>query len=268
MKDVIVIGSGPAGLSAAINVVQRGGEATVISLPLSNNPLFKAEKINNYLGLYDVTGKEMLETFFEHAQKMGVTFVKERVLNTMNLGSSWMVSAGADVYEAKAIVFAGGIVRGKKFEGEEEFLGRGVSYCATCDGMLYRGKDVTVIGFGDADKEEAEYLTGIGCNVTYVQKPKQVKIEGSAKVERVICDGTARETACVFVLRPSLAPTSLFPGLELDGGYIKTDRDMATNLPGLFAAGDCIGAPLQVAKAVGDGMIAGQKAMAYVKELK
>ena len=268
MYDVLVIGAGPAGLSAAINVRQRGGSVLVVGVSPENNPLWKAEKIDNYLGMPGLTGREMLEQFRDHAEKMGVEFTENRVLSTFYNNGTWMVSAGSDVHEARAIVFAGGITRGKKFPGEEEHLGMGVSYCATCDGMLYRGKDVAVIGFGEADRKEADYLKGIGCGVQYFEKPKKVEIFGSPRVEQVEVDGTKLDVSCVFILRPSLAPVSLFPGLELDGTYIRTDRSMATSLPGLFAAGDCTGAPLQVAKAVGEGMIAGQKAMAVAAAAK
>lgn len=268
MLDVLIIGAGPAGLSAAINVRQRGGSALIVGLSNRNNPLYKAERLDNYLGLYGVTGEEMLTRFEEHAKRMGVEFNRNRVLNTMYTGSSWMISAGSDVLEAKALIFAGGITRGKPYPGEEAHVGMGVSYCATCDGMLYRGKDVAVIGFGPADREEADYLQGIGCNVRYYEKPKKVEILGEGQVSRLLIDGEERAVSCVFILRPSLAPSGLFPGIELDGNYIRVNRNMETNLPGLFAAGDCTGTPLQVSKAVGEGLIAGQRAMAYVKEKK
>ena len=129
--------------------------------------------------------------------------------------------------------------------------------------MLYRGKDVAVIGYGSADKEEAEYLEQIGCRVEYREKPKKVTIIGEKKVSAVEVDSETIPCECAFILRPSLAPSSLFPGIELDGNYLKVDGDMATNLPGLYAAGDCTGRPLQVARAVGQGLVAGQKAMEW-----
>ena len=146
-------------------------------------------------------------------------------------------------------------------------MGRGVSYCATCDGMLYRNKPVVVAGYSDSAKKEAEFLASIGCQVTYFDRPKKCEIIGGAKAERVICDGETVETACVFLLRPALAPTDVFPGIEIENGYVKTDRSMATNLPGVFAAGDCTGGPLQVSKAAGEGLVAGQSAAKYVADL-
>ena len=268
MYDVIVIGSGPAGLSAAINVRQRGGTALVVGIAPENNPLWKAERIDNYLGMPHLTGKEMMTQFLDHARSMEVSFTENRVLNTFYTGNSWMISAGSDVLEAYAVVFAGGITRGKKYPGEDEHIGMGVSYCATCDGMLYRGKKVAVIGFGEADLKEAAFLKEIGCQVQYFEKPRTVEIHGNGLVDSVTVDGQLYEVSCVFILRPSLAPTTLFPEIELEGNYIRVDRAMATNLPGLFAAGDCTGSPLQVSKAVGEGLIAGQKAMAYVNDKK
>ncbi len=267
MVDVIVIGAGPAGLSAAINVRQRGGSVVCIGLSQEDNPLYKAEKINNYLGMPNMTGAQMMEAFHAHAVEMGVAFNENRVLNAFYNAGEWMVSAGSDVVQGKAIVFTGGITRGKTYPGEQEHIGMGVSYCATCDGMLYRGKDVVVVGFGEHDQKEAAYLEEIGCHVTYISKPKKAQIlDEGGRVSGIEADGQTYPAECVFILRPSLAPTTIFPGLELDGNYIKVDRDMATNLPGLFAAGDCTGTPLQIAKAVGEGMIAGQKAMALVKK--
>ncbi len=268
MYDVAVIGGGPAGLSAAINVRQRGGTVLVISTAVEGNPLYMAERIDNYPGIPGVSGRELLGIYRRHAESMGVEFLEARVLNAMANDGEWMLSAGDSFAEALAVVFAGGVVRGKKYPGEEALLGRGVSYCATCDGMLYRGKEVAVIGFSDGDRKEADYLSGIGCRVHWFRKPKAVTLEGAEKLERITVDGETVEAAGVFILRPSLAPTELFPELDLADGYVRVDRRMATNLPGLYAAGDCTGAPLQAAKAVGEGLIAGQQAMAWAAKQK
>lgn len=266
--DVLVIGGGPAGLSAAINARARGKSALVVSNPLAENPLWKSERVENYPGLPGVTGEELLTAMDKHARLDGVDFLTGKALSAVQMGESWYISVGSDVQEAKAVVLAAGVARGKKFPGEAEYLGRGVSYCATCDGMLYRGKSVAVLGFSDTARHEAAFLEGLGCTVHYFEKPKSCSIEGAEKVERVICDGETAEAAGVFILRPTMAPTDLFPGLQLEGGYVAVDRRMATGLAGVFAAGDCTGGPLQVAKAVGEGMIAGQSAAAYIDALK
>ena len=154
-------------------------------------------------------------------------------------------------------------VRDAKLPGEAELLGRGVSYCATCDGMLYRGRNVAVLGYSESAREEAAFLERIGCSVRYFHRPRRCAILGGDRVEAVECDGERAEADGVFILRPAMAPAELFPGLALEDGYVKTDRRMAAGLPGVFAAGDCTGGPLQIAKAVGEGLIAGQSAAAY-----
>ena len=265
--DVIVIGGGPAGLSAAVNVRARGRSVLVVSNPMEENPLWKAERVDNYLGLPGLSGAEMLQTFRAHAERSGAEFREGRVLNAMPMGGDWYVSIGSDVESAKAIVLAAGVARAKKYPGEAEFLGRGVSYCATCDGMLYRNQPVAVVGFSDSAKKEAEFLTSIGCAVTYFDRPKKCEIVGGDRVERVICDGETAEVACVFLLRPALAPTDVFPEIAVENGYVQVDRTMAANLPGVFAAGDCTGGPLQVSRAAGEGLVAGQSAAKYVSEL-
>ena len=264
--DVLILGGGPAGMSAALNVRARGRSALVVSNPLEENPLWKAEKVDNHLGMPAQSGAEMLTNLRRHAEDAGVVFQTGRVISAMALDDTWYVSIGAEMENAKALVLASGVQRGKKFPGEEEYLGRGVSYCATCDGMLYRGKSVSVIGYTDSARHEADFLSSIGCSVTYFEKPKTCLIEGGASVERVTVNGETLECACVFLLRPAMAPTDIFPGLAVEGSFVKVDRKMATNIPGLFAAGDCTGGPLQVSKAIGEGLIAGQSAAAYVSK--
>jgi len=266
--DVLVIGGGPAGLSAALNIRARGRSVLVVSNPLEENPLWRAEKVDNYLGMPGETGESMLRTMHSHAEAAGAEFRAGKVLSAMPMGDTWYVSIGTDMETASAIVLAAGIARGKKFSGEEEFLGRGVSYCATCDGMLYRGKSVAVLGWTPTARHEAEFLESIGCSVTYFDKPKACTIYGESMVNRVECDGESLDVEGVFLLRPTMAPTDMFPGLAVENGYVTVDRKMATNLPGVFAAGDCTGGPLQVSKAAGEGLVAGQSAAAYVAGLK
>lgn len=262
--DVLVIGGGPAGLSAAVNVRARGKTALVVSNPLEENPLWKSKRVDNYLGLPNAGGADLLRAFQAHAEAAGVEFLTGKVLNTAMAGESWYVSVGSSVREAGALVLAAGVSRGRKFTGEEAFLGRGVSYCATCDGMLYRDKRVAVLGYTDTARQEADFLRDIGCHVTYFHRPGACEITGGAAVERIVCDGREEPVEGVFVLRPTMAPTDLFPGLAVEDGYVSVDRRMATNLPGLFAAGDCTGGPLQVSKAAGEGLIAGQSAAKWI----
>ncbi|WP_297996753.1 NAD(P)/FAD-dependent oxidoreductase [uncultured Oscillibacter sp.] len=266
--DVLVIGGGPAGLSAAQNVRARGKTALVVSNPLEENPLWKAKEVDNYLGLPRLSGAELLTAFQRHAESSGAEFLEGRALSALRSGESWYVSVGNTMVQGKAVVLAAGVVRGKKLPGEAELLGRGVSYCATCDGMLYRGKRVAVLGWTPSAEKEAAFLEGIGCQVLYLDKPRDCAIRGAEKVEAVTCGGVTEAVEAVFLLRPAMAPGDLFPGLETGGGFVAVDREMRTNLPGVFAAGDCTGGPLQVSKAVGEGLTAGQKAAAFASAVK
>ena len=267
-SDVIVIGGGPAGLSAALNARARGKTVTVVSNPLEENPLWRAERVENYLGLPGVSGAELLTAFRRHAEAAGAEFREGKALSALRSGGSWYVGVGSDLLQAGAVVLAAGAVRGKKLPGEAELLGRGVSYCATCDGMLYRGKRVAVLGWTPSAEKEAAFLEGIGCQVLYLDKPRDCAIRGAEKVEAVTCGGVTEAVEAVFLLRPAMAPGDLFPGLETGGGFVAVDREMRTNLPGVFAAGDCTGGPLQVSKAVGEGLTAGQKAAAFAAAVK
>ena len=213
--DVLVIGGGPAGLSAALNVRARGGSALVISNPPEENPLWRAERVENHLGMPGMTGAELLTAFRRHAEAAGVELRTGKVLSTVRTGNAWYAAIGNDMVYAAAVVLAAGVSRGVKFPGEAEFLGRGVSYCATCDGMLYRGRPVAVLGYSDTARREADYLTELGCGVTYFHRPRSCVITGGNAVESVTCDGKTAAVEGVFLLRPTVAPGDLFPGLAL-----------------------------------------------------
>ena len=277
--DLIVLGCGPAGLAAAVGARGRGKSVLVIGNRWEDSPLAKAERVDNYLGLPGRTGRELLRECYDHAAAMGVEFVTGRAISMMEW-NGFMVTVGSEYYEGTALVMAPGVVRQAKYPGEEEYLGRGVSYCATCDGMLYRNKPVTVVGRSKDAPAEAAYLHSIGCQVTYVAakrpeelaedipfvKGNRLSVRGDRQVTGLEIDGQEFPCEGVFVLRDAVAPTDLLPALETEDGYIKVDRKMATNVPGVFAAGDCTGLPLQIAKAVGEGHIAALSACEYLDE--
>lgn len=269
--DVLILGAGPAGLSAALQCSARGKTALVIGNPPSHSPLAKAKLVDNYLGLPKIGGQAMLDTFLAHARDTeGITFLEGRALSAMSLSGVFYVTVGSEVYQGRAVILASGVARARPYPGEQELLGKGVSYCATCDGMLYRGRDVVVVGLAQDAPEEAAMLAKMGCQVTFIApsrpdgldnaipfiKAAKLSILGTERVEAIQADDAAIPCQGVFLLRDTVAPTALFPGLALDNGYIQVDRTMATNLPGVFAAGDCTGLPLQVSKAVGEGQAA------------
>ena len=145
--DLIVLGSGPAGLSAALGARGRGKSVLVIGNRWQDSPLAKAELVDNYLGMPHVTGVEMLERFTAQVEEAGAEFVTGRAVSLMAF-DGFMVTVGSDYYQGKALILAPGVSRAAKYPGESEYLGRGVSYCATCDGMLYRNRDIVVVGRG------------------------------------------------------------------------------------------------------------------------
>ncbi len=278
MYDVIVIGSGPAGLSAAINVRQRGKTALVVSNDPMEGYLQRTERIDNYPGLPAISGKEMVERFLEHTERAGAEMRQGRVVSVLPFGDDFMVNVGSDTIDAHAVVLALGAVPPKHMPGEDEYLGHGVSYCATCDGMLYRGKPVVVLGGTAESVHETNFLNQIGCKVTFVSsKPVEglddgidarvvtgrLAVEGDGTNVSAFKVGDDRiECTGVFLLRPAISPGNLLPGLELAGAFVRVGEGMRTNVPGVYAAGDCVGRPLQVAKAVGEGQVAGLSACA------
>ncbi|MBR3640436.1 MAG: FAD-dependent oxidoreductase, partial [Oscillibacter sp.] len=145
---------------------------------------------------------------------------------------------------------------------------RGVSYCATCDGMLYRGKTVAVIGSGEEAARDADFLEGIGCAVLRMTKPLRYEIRGGMKADTLLAGDEEHKVDGVFIIKDTISVTKLAPGLEYANGAIVTDRQMHTNLPGVFAAGDCTGKPYQLAKAAGEGNVAALSACAYIDEKK
>lgn len=263
-SDVLVIGGGPAGLSAAIQLRARGRSVLVVSNPLEENPLWRSDHVDNYPGFPASNGPAILTALRRHAEASGAEFLTGKVLTALQSGNTWYVTVGPEMYNASALVLASGVTRGTKLPGESNFLGKGVSYCATCDGMLYRNRPVAVLGYSDSAQKEADFLRSIGCQVTYFDRPKRGQVLGETQVTGVECDGQTVPVDGVFILRPSVAPTELFPNLATENGYVAVNRKMETNLPGLFAAGDCTGGPLQIAKAVGEGQVAGQSAAAFV----
>lgn len=265
--DIVVIGSGPAGLSAAITARMRSKSVAVISNLRTGSGLYKAPKVDNYPGFPAISGAELLNKFSLHAAGTGAEIIQGRVTSILPMGEQFGVSYGSEIAAAKAVILATGVVQTSLFPGEEALLGSGVSYCATCDGMLYRGKKVCVVCLSPDAEEEAAFLESIGCEVVRLTT-KNIVINGEHKVASVMADGVEIPCDGVFILRPSIAPATLVPGLLTAGGHIQVDPRMRTNIPGIFAAGDCTGAPYQVAKAVGEGLVAALSAVEYLAGAK
>ena len=165
MYDLLIIGGGPAGLSAAMTARNRNLSVCVICGGAADSALHKAGHVTNYPGVPDVSGPALLETMTQQARALGADILRERALSAMPMGKTFGVSAGKEFAEGRTLLLATGIAQRGTFPGEAEFLGRGVSYCATCDGMLYRGKRAAVIGLAADAPEEADFLREIGCDM-------------------------------------------------------------------------------------------------------
>lgn len=281
MVDVIIIGAGPAGLSAAVNAMTRGKTVRIFSN--KENYLSKAERVDNHLGFYNVSGKELMDKFKEHAEAMNIKIEDGKVVNILPMGESFMVNINGDIAEAKKIILSMGVSKTKEIPGESRLLGSGVSYCATCDGMLYRNKNAVVWDQSKEALEEANYLQSIGVNVTFVSKKERsehlnsnikyingtlTEVIGEDVVKSVKAGDVVIDTDAVFMLRDAVAPTALIDGLKTEGNFIAVDRNMETNIEGVYAAGDITGKPLQLSKAVSEGLIAAQHAALQIDKIK
>lgn len=286
--DILVVGSGPAGLSAAVNGRVRNKSVAIVSGRKNSYKLEKAAVIENYLGFESTSGSDLADVFFRHAQNKGVEFFDGSLVGIYDMGEYWSALASdQNVYQAKTVILATGSVQKAAIDGEERLLGMGVSYCATCDGPLYRGKPVAVLGYNDKSVEEANYLSEVCSNVTFIVGSKNLNIEsnslrpeirvvrdrvkainGDDSVTAVALESEEIPVEAAFILRDSVPIDKLVDGLEMDNGHLKVERDMSTNLKGIFAAGDCTGGPYQIAKAVGEGLVAGLSAASYIDKQK
>ena len=280
--DLAIIGSGPAGVSAALNAKIRKKNFIIFGSKELSNKLTKAEKINNYLGFYGKSGAQIRDEFIKHMESMDISITEEKINNIYAMGDYFSLIANDKMYEASAIILATGVNFGRPFKGEEELLGKGVGYCATCDAPLYKDKIVTIIAYNKHEEDEVNFISTIASKVYYIPMYKEkievdekveiindipVEIIGKERVEKLILKNSEIETDGIFILRDSVSPGQLVPGLELDENHVKVDRKMTTNLQGCFAAGDIVGAPYQYIKAAGEGNIAALSAVSYIDNL-
>lgn len=282
--DVAVIGTGPAGLSAAITLKIRNKNILLIGSRTLSNKLAKAHEIQNYLGMSAITGEALAEHFQEHIRQMGIVITEDKITAVYAMGDYFALQASNNqMYEASSVILATGVNFGKPYPGEEEYLGRGVSYCATCDGALYRGKKVVVIGYSKKEEAEAEFLSELAETIYYVPMYKEevvlsdkiiviedipVSIEGNEKVEKLVTKKGIYDTDGIFILRESVAPNQLVPGLSVSDGHVVVNRKMETNLLGCFACGDIVGTPYQYIKSAGEGNVAALSAAGYLDQKK
>lgn len=245
--DIAIVGSGPAGLSAAINAKIRNKNIIVFGTESLSNKLIKAPSIDNYLGFYEISGEELREKFQDHLDKMEIEITYKKINNIYAMGDYFALMSGDDMYEATTVILATGVEYGKPIKGEEEFLGKGVGYCATCDAPLYKDKKVAIIGYNKESKEEANFLNEIASKTYFIPMYKNdslmresneldnsievindrpVQIKGENLVNKVSFKEKEIDVDGVFVIKDSASPKSLVPGIETEGPHIKVDINM------------------------------------------
>ena len=281
--DIAIIGTGPAGVSAALTATNRNKTVLLLGSREMSEKVAKAHEIRNYPGLPMVKGSELAEAFRDHLDRAGIAITEKRVGAVYAMGDYFALQIGEEMAEARAVILATGVVQANPLPGEKELLGRGVSYCATCDAPLYRGKTAAVIGYSPREEAEAAFLSEVCSEVSYFPMYKEeTSLPEKVRVIREKVTGIAQEDGRrivqtekgtyaadgVFVLREAVAPDTLVPGLEADGPHVRVNRKMETSLPGVFACGDLTGTPYQYIKAAGEGNVAAISAAAYIDTKK
>lgn len=281
MKELIIIGQGPAGISAALYSIRGGANVTVIAK--DGGALMKADKIENYYGFANgISAQQLVEDGINQAKSLGVKFLQDEVCGIEFGVNEFFVKTTKQPLSAGAVIIACGTARNvPPIKNIQKFEGRGVSYCAICDGFFFRNKKVAVIGNAAYAKSEYEVLKNIIQNVTILtngEKPlfdlpcdtrKIDSFEGDEFLSSVVfSDGSSETFDGIFIACGSAGAFELSKkiGLESSNNKIITDENRATNIPGIFAAGDCIPGLQQIAKAVYDGMIAGTQALKFLKK--
>lgn len=304
--DVVIVGGGPAGLSAGIYAVRAGLRSVIVEMSAPGGQIAQSEQIENYPGFDHIGGFDLGEAMRAHAENVGCDFLYDEVSSIVRQEIGLFdVSVGPELYRVPAVIYAAGATpRRAGFNGEERFTGHGVSYCATCDGMFYRDKDVFVIGGGASACEDAEFLSRIARKVTMIVRRDVLRavaadrmaveskdniqilyntvidrVEGERGISTVVLrstvDGTIEERSFdegsvgVFVMVGHDPQVGLIKDLvDIEDGAVRTDSHLATRTPGLFAAGDVRNTVLrQVVTAAADGAIAATNAYRYLERL-
>jgi thioredoxin reductase (NADPH) len=281
--DVAIIGTGPGGLEASLTATIRNKKVLLLGDKDFSLKINKLEEVSNYLGMGKVTGQEMIADFKKHLELFNIQVTEDKIQNVYAMGDYFALQGREVMYEASTVILSTGVVMSRPLKGEEELLGRGVSYCATCDAPLYKGKEALVIGYSPREEEEANFLSEIASKVYYLPmykdetrlndkivlisgRPLEIRREDRTSI--LVTDKGEYSADGVFVLREQVSAGQLVPGLKTEGSHVVVDRQMSTNIPGLFACGDITGLPYQIAKAVGEGNIAALSAVSYLAKRK
>ncbi|MBQ6262962.1 MAG: FAD-dependent oxidoreductase [Clostridia bacterium] len=299
MKEVIIIGAGPAGMTAAIYAADAGLTVRLIEKGMYGGQMTTTARIENYPGFTEIAGWDLSQRMFECVTASGVSLTTDNVLSLERSGSNYKVICQKNTYEATAVIIANGVTRRKlDIPGEKEFAGKGVSYCAVCDGNFFRGRDVAVIGGGNSALEDAAYLGGICRRVYLIHRRDKFRaddkyvraIDSFDNIERVLSHVPIRiignETLTgievkdlktdikrsipvsgIFAATGLISDNSAYSGVVdlTEEGYIVSDENCLTSAPGVFAAGDTRQKKLrQIVMACADGASAAKRALEYL----
>lgn len=303
MYDVLIVGAGTAGMTAGIYVQRAGKKALVLDEKGYGGQIVNTATVENYPGFVNISGTEFTERIHEQAVELGVDFKVEKVKNAKKKGEVFVVSTGDSQYEVKSVIIATGVKnRELGIPGEEKFKGSGVSFCATCDGNFFKGRDIAIIGGGNTALEDAEVMSGIANkvylvhrrdefrgdkltvkrlsvkdNVEFVLNSKPVEITGGFAVDGLKVENTedgspkTLKVDGVFVAVGQTPDNKAFEGLvKLDSaGYVEAGEDCLTSAGGIFVAGDCRTKKVrQLTTAASDGSVAATGAVEYINRME
>ncbi len=287
MFDVIIIGGGPAGISASL-YTKRGNKKTLV-INSESSTLQEVHKIENYYGFENgISGKELYDIGIKQAKNLGIEVKQEEVLSVKINEKGFEVITNKDTYESEAVIISVGNKKNKvKIKGIKDFEGKGVSYCAICDGFFYRDKEVAVIGSGNYAISETNDLINIAKKVTILTNGEKApefradnveinskpieEIEGKEKVEKVVFnDRSSINADGIFVAQGTAGGFELAKklGLLIKDNHIIVNENMETNIKGVYACGDCTGGLMQVSKSVYQGTVAGLEVIKFLNKNK
>lgn len=281
MFDVAIIGSGPAGISAALTLQAREKNFVWFGNKQFSPKVRAAEKIRNYPGLSNISGEELEKVFRQQIDDMDIEITEKTVTGIYRVRDHFSILCDQEITNAYTVILATGVTSVQPIPGELEYVGKGVSYCATCDGFLYKGKTIGIVCTSKDLESEISFLAELadkvyliplyknvaitGENIEIIQEmPREIK--GEKKAERLCFAEHELEVDGIFMLKDAISPSVLVKGIAEEGGHIAVDRRCATNLPGCYAAGDCTGRPYQYTKATGEGNVAAHSVLDYLAQ--
>lgn len=281
LYDVAIIGTGMAGLSASLTLQALNKQMIWFGNPDLSTKIRRAERIHNYPGLPDISGEAFVSALQDQIKQAGLVITPLQVTGVYAMGDYFSVLCNNEMFRAKTVILCTGVEAVKPIEGELEYVGRGVSYCATCDGFLYKDKEIAVVCTDKEFEEEIAYLATLARTVhlvplyqgvsvqadnIVVEKGAPTAVLGGLKVNALQFKDRQVAVDGVFMLKSAVTPSVLVGGLKVENGSVVIDSNGATNLKGCFAAGDCTGRPYQYAKAVGQGNVSAHAVNAYLAE--